>query len=70
MAQLIREWVKSCQQCIRGPRIDRNLTRAALQNPNEYNILPGDATQIGLVPELPLSGGYENVATAMDVFSR
>ena len=26
--------------------------------------------QIDLVPELPPSGGYENIVTAMDVFSR
>ena len=26
--------------------------------------------QIALVPELPPSGGYENIVTAMDVFSR
>ena len=25
---------------------------------------------IDLVPELPPSGGYENIVTAMDVFSR
>ena len=27
MAQIIREWVKSCEQCIRELRIDRSLTR-------------------------------------------
>ena len=26
--------------------------------------------QIDLVPELPPSGGYENIVTAMDVFPR
>ena len=26
--------------------------------------------QIDLLPELPPSGGYENIVTAMDVFSR
>ena len=26
--------------------------------------------KIDLVPELPSSGGYENIVTAMDVFSR
>ena len=30
MAQLIREWVTSCEQCIRGSRIDRSLTRLPL----------------------------------------
>ena len=70
MAQLIREWVMSCEQCIRGSRIDCSLTRPPLQNPNEHITRPEDAMQIDSVPELPSSGGYENIVTAMDVFSR
>ena len=69
-AQLIREWVMSCDQCIRESRIDQSLTRSPLQNPNEHINAPEDAMQIDLVPELPPSGGYENIVTAMDVFSR
>ena len=41
-----------------------------LQNPNEHNTAPEDAMQIDLVQELPPSGGYTNIVTAMDVFSR
>ena len=70
MAQLIREWIMSCEQCIRESRIDRSLTRPRLQDPNEHITPPEDAMQIDLVPELPPSGGYENIVTAMDVFSR
>ena len=70
MAQLIREWVISCEQCIRESRIDPSLTRPPLQNPNEHITAPEDAIQNDLVPELPPSGGYENLVTAMDVFSR
>ena len=70
MAQLIREWVISCKQCIRESRIDPSLTRPPLQNSNEHITAPEDAIQIELVPELPPSGGYENIVTAMDVFSR
>ena len=70
MAQLIREWVMSCEQCIRESRIDPSLTRPPLQNPNEHITAPEDAIQIDLVPELPPSGGYENIVTAMDVFFR
>ena len=70
MAQLIREWVMSCEQCIRESRIDRSLTRPPLQNTNEHNTAPEDAMQIELVLELPPSGGYENIVTAMDVSSR
>ena len=67
MVQLNREWVMSCEQCIGESRIERCLTRPPLQNPNEHNIAPEDAMQIDLVPP---SGGYENIVTSMDVFSR
>ena len=70
MAQLIREWVMSCERCIRESHFHPSLTRPPLQNPNEHITVPEDAIQIDLVPELPPSGGYENIVTAMDVFSR
>ena len=70
MAKLVRQWVMSCEQCIRESRVDDKLKRPALQNPNEHITAPEGAMQIDLVPELPPSGGYENIVTAMDVFSR
>ena len=70
MAQLIREWVLSCEKCLRESRINPRLTRTPLQNPNEYITAPEDAMQIDLVQGLPPSGGYENIVTAIDVFSR
>ena len=70
MAQLIREWVMSCERCFGESRIDRSLTHPPVQNPNEHITAPEDALQIDSVPELPPSGGYENIVTAMDVFSR
>ena len=57
MAQLIREWVLSCEQCLGESRINPRLTRPPLQNPNEYFTAPEDAMQIDLVPGLPPSGG-------------
>ena len=68
--QLIREWVMSCEQCIRELRINPRLTRPPLQNPNEHITAPEDAMQIDLVPGLPPSGGSENIVTVMDVFPR
>ena len=70
MAQLIREWVMSCEQCLRESRINTRFTHRPLQNPNEYITAPEDALQIDLVHGLPLSGDYENILTVMDVFSR
>ena len=69
MALLIREWVNPCEQCIKESRIDCSFTRPPLQNPNEHITVPEDATQIDLMPELPAISGYENIVTALDVFS-
>ena len=41
-----------------------------VQNPNEHTAAPEDAMQIDLVPQLPPSDDYENILTAMVVFSR
>ena len=70
MAQVIKEWVTSCEQRIRESRIDRSLTRRPLQNPNEHITVPENAKQNDLVPELPPSGGNETIVTAMDMFFR
>ena len=60
----------SCNQSIRESRIDHSFSRPPLQNPNEHITAPEDAMQINLNPETPPSCGYENIVTAMDVFSR
>ena len=60
----------SCKQFIRESQIDRSFTRLPLQNPNEHITAPEDAMQIDLVPEIPPSGGYENIVTALHVFFR
>ena len=69
MAELIREWVLSCEQCLRESRINPRFTRFPLPNSNEDITAPEYAMQIDLVPGLPPSGGYENIVTAIDVFS-
>ena len=69
MAQLIEDGFMLCEQCLRESRISRRLTRPLMQNPFEHLAAPQDAMQIDLVPELPPSGGFENIVTAMDVFS-
>ena len=70
MAQLIRDLLMPRGQCIIESRVDRSLNRPPLQNPNELITAPEGSMQIDLVPELPPSGGYENIVTAMDVFYR
>ena len=70
MAQLIRQWVLSCEQCLTEPQINPKLNRVPLQNPNGYLTASEHAMQIDLVPGYPPSGGFENIVTAMDVFCR
>ena len=41
-----------------------------LLNLPERDLCPEEALQIDLLPNLPPSGGYENIITALDVFSR
>ena len=70
MAQLIRGWINSCEQYITESQIDRSFTCFPVQSPNEHITAPENAIQIDLMPELSPSGGYENIVTAKDVFSR
>ena len=70
MAHLIREWVLSCDQCLEEAWINRRLTHPPLQNPNEYITAPDDAMKNNLMQGLPPSGGFENIVTDMNLFSR
>ena len=70
MEQLIREWVVSCEQCIKESRRDRTPSHTPLRNPNQHITAPEDAMLIDLVPALPAIGGYENIVIAMVGFSR
>ena len=69
MAQMIKNFVMSWEPCSKESWTDRNRTGHCLQNPYEDISAPEDAMQIDLVPESPSSDCYENIVTAMDVFS-
>ena len=64
-AQLIREWVMSCEQCLRKSRTNRRLTHPPLQNTNQHFTVTEDAMRMELAPELPPSGSFEKTAAAM-----
>ena len=62
--------VQGCEICIKDKRIaNASITPELLKLP-EWDLGPEDALQIDLLPNLPPSGGYENIITALDVFSR
>ena len=69
MAQMIKEWVMSFEQYIKEPRIDQRFSLPSLQNPKEFITAPEVAMQIDLVPEFHPSGGFNEIVTAMAVFS-
>ena len=70
MAKLVEKWVEGCEQCASDKRVPKATTTPELRNLIEWDLGPEDAMQINLLPNLPPSGGYENVLTAIDVFSR
>ena len=70
MAKHVKKWVEGCEQCARDKRVPNTTITPELLNVPERDLGHEDAMQIDLLPNLPPSGGYENVLTAIDVFSR
>ena len=70
MVKHVKKWVEGCEQCARDKRVPNATITPELLNLPEWDLGPEDAMQIDLLPNLPPSGGYENVLTAIDVFSR
>ena len=70
MAKHVKKWVEGCQECRRDKRVSNATITPELLNLPEWDLGPEDAIQIDLLPNLPPSGGFENVLTAIDVFSR
>ena len=66
-AQLIRESVISCVQCIRITDWSRP-SHPPMQNPKEDIRAPKDSMNTDSVPWLPPSDGYENIVTAIEGF--
>ena len=69
-SKIIKKWVETCEDCVKNKRIPTQQIRPEMLNAPEFDLGPEDALQIDVVPHLPPSGGYENIITAMDVFSR
>ena len=70
MAKHVKKWVEGCEECARDKRVPNATITPELLNLPEWDLGPEDAMQIDLLPNLPPSGGFENVLTAIDVFSR
>ena len=70
IAKYVKKWVEGCETCARDKRVPNNTITPELLNLPEWDLGPEDAMQIDLLPNLPTSGGYQTVMTAIDVFSR
>ena len=70
MAKHVKKWAEGCEECARDKRVPNATITLELLNLPEWDLGPEDAMQIDLLPNLPPSGGYENVLTAIDVFAR
>ena len=70
MAKYIKKWVSNCQICIQTKRINNDLLRTELLNCPEWDLGPEDILQMDILPNLPPSGGYDHIITAIDVFSK
>ena len=70
IAKHVKKWVEGCETCARDKRVPNNTITPELLNLPEWDLGPEDAMQIDLLPNLPTSGGFQTVMTAIDVFSR
>ena len=66
----VRNWVRDCEICIQDKRINNTRITPELIHIPEWDLGLENLMQIDLLPELPPSGGYENITTAIDVLSR
>ena len=62
--------VRDCEICIQDKRIKNTRIAPDLFHIPEWDIGPEYLMEIKLLTELPPSGVYENIITAIDVFSR
>ena len=70
IAKHVKKWVEGFEICAKDKRVPNTVITPELLNLPEWDLGPEDAMQIDLLPNLPTSGGYQTVMTAIDVFSR
>ena len=65
----VKKRVEECEQCPKDNWVPYATITPELPNLLEWDLGPEDAMQIDLLPSLPPSGEYENLLTAINVFS-
>ena len=69
-ATYVRNWVRDCEICIEDKRLDNTRITPELTRILKWDLGPEDLVQVDLLSDIPPSGGYENIITAIDNFSR
>ena len=70
IAKLVKKWVQGRETCAKNKRTPNATITPELINLPEWDLGPEDAMQTDLLPNLPTSGGYNCIITAIDVFSQ
>ena len=70
IATYVKNWVRYREICIQDKRINSTRITPEIFHIPEWDFRTEDLREIDLLPELPPSEGYENIITAIDVFSR
>ena len=70
IATYVSNWVRDCEICFQNKRINNTRIIPEFIHIPAWNLGPGHLMQIDLLPELPPTGVYENIITAIDVISR
>ena len=69
IATYFRNWARDCKICIHDKRLNNTRITPEFFHIPEWDLGPEALMQIDLLPKVPPSGGYENIITAIDVFS-
>ena len=67
-AKIVKKGVEVCEICIKHKQISNASIATELLNLPEWTLGPEDTMQRDLLPNVPPSGGYENIITAMISF--
>ena len=70
IGKYVRYWVEQRETCITDKRIKKTKLKRQLLNVFEWDMGQENAMQLEIFPELQLSGGYKNIVTGKEIFSR
>ena len=70
LAKYIKNWVPNCQMCSQNKTINKDLLKTKILNCPEWDLGPKDILHVDILPNILPSEGFNNISTAIDVFSR